>query len=64
MKTEETTLLRTLYSAGGSDDAPGNCMECGLQISSEREIEYPKAIFCAECAAKLVEPGTCGKGSD
>ena len=51
---EETTFLRTLYSSSDdSDDAPGDCMECGKQISSKREHEYPGAILCAECAEKL-----------
>ena len=61
---EETAFLRTLYSAGGSDDAPGDCMECGKQIDSSRQIKYEGAILCAKCASKLVQPDTCGKGSD
>ena len=55
LTAEETDFLRTLYSAGGSDDAPGDCMECGQQIDSARSIKYRGAILCQKCADKLVE---------
>ena len=60
---DEHAAIRALYSSG-SDDAPLDCMECGFQIDSARQIKYEGAILCAKCASKLVQPDTCGKGSD
>lgn len=60
---EETTFLRSLYSSSSDhDDAPGDCMECGKQIDSSRQIKYQGAILCAKCASIVVLPDTCGNG--
>ena len=64
---EETTFLRTLYGSGddneAQDEAPGDCMECGKQIDSARQIKYEGAILCAKCASIVVSPDTCNKDS-
>lgn len=61
---EEREFISKLYSAGGSDDAPGDCLECGKQIDSARQIKYKGAILCAKCASIPALPDTCNKDSD
>ena len=34
-------------------DSEDNCSQCGLQISSQRQIEHPGCCFCQECADDL-----------
>ena len=31
-------------------DSEDNCIECGLQIASQRQIEHPGCCLCQSCA--------------
>ena len=58
---EQRKFISGLESSGLYSKPPGNCMECGQQISSKRELEYPDAIFCDKCASIEQSPDTCNK---
>lgn len=56
LTAEEKAFIQTLYGNEVEEDQPTpDCLDCGQQISSVRQHEYPGAIFCTECAERVSE---------
>ena len=39
------------------NDSEDNCIECGLQIASQRQIEQPGCCLCQVCAEVITGEG-------
>jgi formylmethanofuran dehydrogenase subunit E len=56
---EEREFLRSLWK-----EAPGDCSECGEQISSARQIEAFGTDLCDKCASIERQHDSCKHGAD
>lgn len=50
MKRAIASARGYVYHAGDVRECADNCVECGMQIPSERQLSAPGCQLCAGCA--------------